>query len=193
MGGLSAAALREVPEVSTVGSTATSRWARRSTGSMRPASCRATLRRADVPDEPLPARPQSQGRHARQRRLDHDLQHGRRATSRTRRPGSTAVPATSRCPASVTTTWTTTRGSSRTSSRRSMGPVPGRSSKGGRRWRPASSVAARAVLEAGHEPGQLVGDVDRPRAELREQREHLVALLVAHQHDDPRRTPTSGR
>ena len=46
---------------------------------------------------------------------------------------------------------------------------------------------ARPALEPRHQLGQLRRDVDRPRAEAREQREDPVAILVAHEHDDPRR------
>ena len=45
----------------------------------------------------------------------------------------------------------------------------------------------RPLLQPRHQLGQLGRDVDRPRPEAPQQLEHAVALLVAHQHDDPRR------
>ena len=125
MGGLSARwfQVRESPRPSTP----TSRSGRRSTGSSRPASCRDVWR-PDVPDS----------------RFLGDLNRGddtpgqrpgRRSTARatssspTRRRVSTAAPASSRSPASATTTWTTAPSSRPTSWRRSMAVVPARSSR----------------------------------------------------------------
>src|SRR4029077_19449945 len=48
------------------------------------------------------------------------------------------------------------------------------------------SAASRAGLEPGQEGRELAADVDRARPQLLEQLEDLLALLVAHQHDDLR-------
>ena len=49
------------------------------------------------------------------------------------------------------------------------------------------SASPRPLLQPRDELGQLRRDVDRPRAQLAQQLEDLLALLVAHQHDHPRR------
>src|SRR5204863_399617 len=51
---------------------------------------------------------------------------------------------------------------------------------------PARSGPPRAALQPRDELGQLRADVDRPRPERSEEVEYPVAILVAHQDDDPR-------
>src|SRR5439155_17724357 len=53
-------------------------------------------------------------------------------------------------------------------------------------WRPESRPP-RARLEARDELAELRSDIDRLRADIREQPVDLIAVLVAHQDDDPRR------
>src|SRR4029079_8418301 len=50
----------------------------------------------------------------------------------------------------------------------------------------ARSAPPRATLQPRHQLGQLGRHVDRARAEAGQEREDGLALLVAHQHDDPR-------
>ena len=53
--------------------------------------------------------------------------------------------------------------------------------------RPGWSGPPGPLLQPGHERRQLLGRVDRPSPEVIQQPEDAFAILVAHEHDDPRR------
>ena len=83
-----------------------------------------------------------------------------------------------------TTRWASTGRRWRSPAARRAGPrSPTRASS----RPPRVASAAALVREAGREVAEAVGGVDLARPEALEQREHVVALGVAEQHDDPRR------